>query len=390
MTDRIEHIQVFVFERQRDENYLGEVAKGEQAIGDHHVVRHFNGTIYPRQDRSVVLKLTDADGVVGWGETYGLVAPKTILAIIEDLIGPYLKTLDCSDPAKVWDALYDLQRVRGYWGGYLADALAAIDIALWDIHARKCGKSLQAVLGKPGAYKLHGYVSGLPQKTRAGRIEEALRWKGLGFDSIKIPVSATDDGDVVGEFAALREALGDDHRIALDLHWAFSVSEVTEMDQDLEPYNPWFLEAPVKPEDIQAQVAVGRSIKAPLALGEEWRSEWDYIPRVGACSIVQPEMGHTGVTQFMRMAKRAVKASSRLIPHATIGLGIFMSASLRASVAAGAESHEFQHTIFGRNAELLDGATACQSGAFEIPDTLGHGVTPNADGLAHLTELVFL
>ncbi|WP_421724957.1 mandelate racemase/muconate lactonizing enzyme family protein [Bauldia sp.] len=378
---------MFVFERGRGDIYLGTPGANEFALNAHHLVRRFNGTVYPTKDRSVVVKLTDRDGAVGWGETYGLVAPKAVAAIVDDLLGPYLKTLAPSTPDTAWDALYDLQRVRGYWGGYLADTLAALDIALWDLYARARGESLQAALGRAGAGALPAYVSGLPLKTTAERVDLAARWKDRGFDCLKLPLSATEDGDAPREFAALRDRLGDDHKIALDVHWTKDVAGMLALDRDLAPYDPWFLEAPVKPEDIAAQVEIARAVKAPMALGEEWRTEWDYIPRAGACTIVQPEMGHTGVTQFMRIARRAEAISSRIMPHATIGLGIFMSASLRAAHAAGAESHEYQHTIYDRNAELLDGAAPCANGAFQIPDTPGHGVVPNADGLAHLTEL---
>lgn len=387
MHSAIDRVQVFVFERDREEAYLGAQGAGEFALNAHHIVRRFNGTVYPTRDRSVVVKLTDRDGAVGWGETYGLVAPKAVAAIVDDLLGPYLKTLDPARPDAVWDALYDLQRVRGYWGGYLADTLAALDIALWDLFARARGESLQAALGRPGAGRLAAYVSGLPPKTTVARVDLAESWKERGFDSVKLPLSATNDGDAPAEFAALRDRLGAAHRIALDVHWTQDVEGMLRMDRDLAPYDPWFLEAPVKPEDIAAQIEVGRALKAPLALGEEWRTEWDYIPRAGACSIVQPEMGHTGVTQFMRIARRAQAISSRIMPHATIGMGIFMSASLRAAHAAGAECHEYQHTIYDRNAALLEGAAPCASGAYEVPDTPGHGVAPNRDGLAHLTEL---
>ena len=64
-----------------------------------------------------------------------------------------------------------------------------------------------------------------------------------------------------------------------------------------------------------------------------------------------------------------------------------MAASLRASLAAGAETHEYQHTIYDRNAELLEGAAACERGKFAIPDTPGHGAHPNEDAFRYLTKI---
>ncbi|WP_323764525.1 enolase C-terminal domain-like protein [Marinovum sp.] len=390
MHKRIEKIEVFTFERSRNTTYLGDLGDGEFALGDSHVVRRFNGTVYPRFDRSVVLRLTDADGATGWGETYGLVAPKAVAALIEDLLGPYLMMLDPGRPDATWDALYELQRVRGYWGGYLADALAALDIALWDLFARSRGESLQAALGRPGVGALPAYVSGLPGASKAARLELAQSWQARGFDKVKIPVSHSDDGDIAGEFDSLRRGLGADQKIAVDVHWTCSAEAAIAMAGSLAPYDPWFFEAPVASEDIAAQHAVGRAIACPLALGEEWRTEWDYRPRAGAAAIVQPEMGHTGVTQFIRIAERARTDGAQIIPHATIGLGLFANASLRAALAAGAEAHEFQHTIYPENAALLEGAASCEAGAFHIPDSPGHGTIPNEDAMAHLKPLLTL
>lgn len=390
MHNRIARIEVFAFERSRNESYLGNLGDGEFALGTHHIVRRFNGTVYPRMDRSVVLRITDSDGAEGWGETYGLVAPGVIAALIEDLLGPYLMMLDPARPDQIWDKLYELQRVRGYWGGYLADTLAALDIALWDLYARSRGESLQTALGKPGSGALSGYVSGLPGVTKAARLELAQSWLARGFDKVKIPVSHSDAGDVRGEFESLRDGLGADQKIALDLHWTCTAGAAISLGREIAPYDPWFIEAPVASEDIEAQTVVREGISCPLALGEEWRTTWDYLPRRAAAQIVQPEMGHTGVTQFMRIAKLAREEGAAIMPHATIGLGIFANASFRAALAAGAEAHEFQHTIYPANAALLEGAATCDNGRFNVPDTPGHGVSVNEDGLAHLKPLLTL
>lgn len=387
MPDRIDRIDVFEFRRERNDAYLDGLTPQDVALNDVHIVRGFNGTVYPTADRSVVIRITDTQGAIGWGETYGLVAPGIVAALVDELFAPYLKTLPSLPPDAVWDALYELQRVRGYWGGYLADTLAGLDIALWDLHTRKQSLSLQAALGRPGPGEVGAYVSGLPDASTAARVDLAKGWKAKGFSSLKIPVSATTNGDVRSEFEALRDGLGDEHRIAIDLHWTLSVDETLVLEQDISPFDPWFLEAPTIPEDIEAQRAVGTGLQTPLALGEEWRTDWDYRARRGICDIVQPEMGHTGVTQFMRIASLAQNDKVELIPHATIGLGIFMAASLRSSLAAGGTYHEFQHTIYDRNAALLDGTASCESGRFVIPDTPGHGVQPNEDAFRYLTKI---
>ncbi|MGR3485004.1 MAG: mandelate racemase/muconate lactonizing enzyme family protein [Paracoccaceae bacterium] len=382
-------IQTFLFERPRDIAYLGGLDDGDLRIGDGYVRRAFNGTVYPLRDRSIVVRIEGADGAVGWGETYGLVAPAAVAALIADLYGPFLLACDdpAADPAATWDAMYGLQRVRGYWGGYGADAMAALDIALWDLRGRREGLGIGALLGGADAGDLPAYASGLPAPDRAARGEMAARFRDAGFDALKIPVSATEGGDLDAELAHLRGLLGEAHRIAVDLHWTRDAQGALEVARTLARHGAWFMEAPVAPEDLDAQRRVARTAPLPIALGEEWRTTWDYAPRRAACAIVQPEMGHTGVTQFARIALAARADGKRLMPHATIGLGLFAAASLRAGLALGAQCHEFQHSVYPRNADLLEGAAPCEAGAFRIPTAPGLGVTPNADGLAHLTPI---
>ncbi|ODP36573.1 MULTISPECIES: mandelate racemase/muconate lactonizing enzyme family protein [Sphingomonas] len=387
MAEPVDLIEIFEFRRPSDDSYMGTLDDRDVALGQYHFVRRFNGTVYPTADRSVVIRIVDANGAEGWGETYGLVAPKIVAELVGELFGPLLGARAPENPSDFWDAAYALQRNRGYWGGYLADTLAALDIALWDLHARRRCESLQASLGRAGAGRLPCYVSGLAGASTAQRVEMGREWQCRGFDSVKIPVSATDNGDVVGEIAALRAGLGADQRIALDLHWTLTASETLALDRALVPHRPWFLEAPTVPEDIAAQRGIADKAVHSIALGEEWRTEWDYRTRLECCRIVQPEMGHSGITQFMRIAALANRQGAQIIPHATIGLGIFMAASVRASLAAGASSHEFQHTIYHRNGALLDGIATCEAGAFDIPETTGHGVRPNAQAFELMTQI---
>jgi D-galactarolactone cycloisomerase len=136
--------------------------------------------------------------------------------------------------------------------------------------------------------------------------------------------------------------------------------------------------------DIAAHVGVA------IAAGEEWRTVYDARSRLEAraVSIVQPEMGHTGITQFMRIAHLAEAHHARIIPHATIGAGIFVAASLQASAAIlSLPWHEFQHSIFPRSAELMHGRLECAEGYFALPEGPGLGVKPNARFWEQATNL---
>lgn len=148
MTDVVKTINVFALTQQRETPYLGDLREGEYPNKQGYLVRKGNRTVYPIFDRSILVRIETSGGVVGWGETYGIVAPGAVAAIINDLLAGFTIGRDPSDPSAIYDDLYDLMRVRGYTGGFYVDALAAIDIALWDIAGRQAARSIADQIGR--------------------------------------------------------------------------------------------------------------------------------------------------------------------------------------------------------------------------------------------------
>ena len=104
-------------------------------------------------------------------------------------------------------------------------------------------------------------------------------------------------------------------------------------------------------------------------------------------SIVQPEMGHTGITEFACIGMMAQAFHMKIIPHAAISIGIFMAASLQASaVFLGLPYHEYQHSIFDRNLMFTNGDMACENGFYKVPTGPGIGVEPSEALLAMLED----
>lgn len=383
--DPIERIEAFVVTIPRDAPYLGPLGPGEVVNERGYFVRQSNRTIYPAQDRSVVLKVTTRNGVVGWGETYGLTSPEVIGLFLDDLIAPLVRGRDPFDVEVIWEDLYDILRVRGYGGGFYLDAVAALDIALWDICGRLTGLPLRKLLGGERRSVVPAYISGLPRAMLAERVELARAFVASGFDAIKFAAAVSSEG-IEAELAALREALGPGVRLMIDFHWMFGRGEAAALISRLERHGLYFAEAPVHSEDVEGLAHVSRLVSTPVAAGEEWRTVFDAQARIakGAVSIVQPEMGHTGVTQFIRIARLAEAHHIPVIPHATVGIGIFLAASLQASAAIrDVPMHEYQHSIFDRNAGLLDGMPACDAGGYQLPQGPGLGVTPSQEFWKH-------
>jgi galactonate dehydratase len=116
---------------------------------------------------------------------------------------------------------------------------------------------------------------------------------------------------------------------------------------------------------------------------------YEFLPRLAAraFAIGQPEMGRTGITGFQRAATLCEAHHVALIPHATIGLGLFMAASLQAASAPlSCQAHEFQHSVFAPNLHLTRATgtrhMGCAAGAYTLPDGPGLGVEPSEAMLA--------
>ena len=388
ISPRIASVETFIVSIPRDVPYLGGLGQDEQVSRRGYLIRKGNRTIYPTTDMSVLIKLTADDGTVGWGETYGIVAPEAVTAIIDDVLGPAVIGRDPRDAVVIQEDLYDMMRVRGFFGGFYVDSIAGVDIAIWDLFGKLVGQPVVKLIGGQRQTSIPAYVSGLPGRSLDERVALARSFVAKGFTAFKYHAAVSFDG-IVDEMRALREGLGESAQLMVDLHWKFTAQEAIQLVDQLTPYRPYFVEAPCQPEDIEGQAHVGARIRVPLALGEEWRTVYEYRPRLEkrSMSIIQPEMGHIGISQFMQIARMANAFHMKVIPHASIGIGIFQAASLHATAALpNAPMHEYQHSIFDRNLQYVETTMRCVDGAFQLPDGPGLGIEPSEKVWQHIRK----
>ena len=375
----IRRIRAHAITIPRETPYLGGLESGTPVTAGGYFVRPGNRSVYNVDDQSVLLQIELEDGTIGWGEAVAFYAPETLLALCERLVGPLIIGRSVHEVVGMYDDLYDAMRVRGFFGGYYHDMLAALDIALWDARGRSVGLSVAEMIGGTPRQEIPAYISGLPGKTIEEKQSLAFSWLERGFTRFKFAAAVAKAGSA-GEMAAIREAVGAEAAIAADLHWNFSAGEAMSLIRGLRKYDLWFAEAPCRPEDIQGLANVAAAVPVPIAGGEELRTVYEYLPRLErrAFSIVQPEMGRTGITSFLRIGDLAKAFHCSMFPHASIGIGVFQAASLHASAGmSNAPYHEYQHSVFDRNLQFLEGDMSCQDGAFRLPSGPGLGVTPS-------------
>lgn len=383
MDTAIASVDAFIVSLPREVPYLGPLEPGVRVSERGYFVRPGNRSIYSTRDQSVLVRVTTADGAVGWGECVAFVAPEAPHAILREILGPFVLGRDVHEVAGLYREMYDLMRVRGYFGGFYHDAIAALDIALWDARARSLGLPLWQLLGGSGA-PIRAYVSGLPCATLAERVELARTWKDRGFSAVKF-ATAVAHGGPVEEMRQLRAALGPNSEILCDMHWKFTAPEAIALIDGMHQHRLTLAEAPCAPEDVAGQARVAEAVRCPVGLGEELRTVYEYLPRFErrCMGVIQPEMGRTGITSFLEICTLARAFHVRVMPHASIGVGLFQAASLHASSAVtGLAMHEYQHSIFDTNLAWLDGDMSCQAGAYRLPSGPGLGVVPRPGLLA--------
>ena len=386
MSETIRSVDVFPIRIPRETPYLGPLEKGVAPNEKGYIVRTGNRSVYSIHDQSVLVRVTSSGGAVGWGECVGFVGPQVAATILNEILVPLVLGRDPHDAGAIYEDLYDAMRVRGFFGGFYHDALAALDIALWDLCGKLTGLPLSKLLGGQRRTAIPAYVSGLPKATLKERAALAKEWVGKGFSAVKFAAAVAHDGEVA-EMRAIREAVGPKVKILADLHWKHSAGAAIKLITELERDDLYIAEAPVHPEDIEGQARVAQAVKTPVAIGEEYRTVYEYEPRFrrSCMDVVQPEMGRTGLTSFWKICQMAQAFHCAVMPHASIGIGLFQAASLQASACIlDLPYHEYQHSIFDKNLRYLTGNMRCEAGYFHLPEGPGLGVEPTDEIFNHV------
>lgn len=373
---KIESIEIFCVKISNSPIYLGDSAGLRE---EDYYVRPEYRSIYSRNLESLIVKITTNDGLEGWGEALAPVGPEISGTIIASLFKPFLLGEDPRRVNVLWNKLYDSMRERGYFTGFMVDAITAIDVALWDLCGKSVNLPIHQLLGGSFRNEIPAYVSGLPEKEMSRKIERAKQWKREGFNAIKLHLGygVYEDVDIVSE---LRERLGQDIRLMVDAHWKYTVPEAIKMGREFEKLNVEFLEAPTLPEDVEGNVEITRSLDLAIAIGEAKRTKFQFKDRLvkRAADILQPDVGRVGITEMRNIAVLAETFGIPIAPHLSVGLGISIAATLQVSAAINnLYILEYQPSVFPTANKIVNNSLVCEKGKYSLPDGPGLGVNVN-------------
>lgn len=338
------------------------------------------------RDRPVVLvRVVDADGVEGWGEVWcnwpavGAEHRARLAADIgERLVG---NSFAAPDEAFHWltSQLAVLVLQTGEVGP-IAQVIAGIDIALWDLAARKEGLPLYRRLGASTLGSVPVYATGInpdePERFAAARFAE-------GHRAFKLKTGFGHGVDV-RNLTAMRSVLGDGAALMADANQALNLESAIEFCRAIAPLRLGWLEEPLR---VDAPAADWRALAAasstPLAGGENFHGQqFDEANAADVLRVIQPDVTKWGgISGCLQVARAAVAAGKRYCPH-YFGGGVSLLASLHLLAAAGGDGLlEFDcHPNAGR--ELIVGSLLpVTEGRVPVPTGPGLGAVPDLDAL---------
>jgi D-arabinonate dehydratase/D-galactarolactone cycloisomerase len=297
--------------------------------------------IYTKTFNCVIVKLTTDDGLVGYGEAKAPVATEATRQMIESLLLPIVMGADPRDTTVLWESMYAGMRIRGHEAGFYLEAIAAVDIALWDLAGKAAKLPIYKLLGGAFRDKVRVYASGLPgldihasEDDYARLLEEARKIKQEGFSGLKMAIGRGLQGDRK-TIRMLREGLGDDFTVYVDAGGAYDRAQAMRLGKFLEEIDVGWFEMPIAPEDLDGHAELARNLSVPIALDAlQTRYKTMELIRRGATDIIQPDITRSGgITECKRIAELADCFNLAFAPHIAIGSIIQFAASAHLAAA---------------------------------------------------------
>ncbi len=291
---------------------------------------------------AVVVEARSRDGFTGYGEVWcNFPSPAAgyRARLIDSVLGPEVAGGTWTGPREVFDHLSERTRVLALQAaepGPFSQAIAGIDIALWDLVARRDRRPLWHLLGREGTGRVPAYASGIGPDGAAAQAREA---RSAGHRAFKLKIGFDPETDLAN-LRQMRLELGPAAVIAVDANQAWTPAEAARRSRELAPHHPVWLEEPIRadqPADEWRRLADMSPV--PLAGGENIYGQegFEGALRRPALAVLQPDITKWGgFSGCLPLARRILEAGRRFCPH-HLGGGIGLVASAHLLAAAGGD-----------------------------------------------------
>ena len=272
---------------------------------------------------SVVLRLRTDAGITGWAtSTFGMIAggPRVVQTILEQEVKPVLMGQDPAFPRRVRAALWKALEYQGV-GGVAQFAIAAVDIAVWDILGKSAGLPVYKMLGayrdRMPVYSMCGWYydndDDLSQFRR--QISQALE---QGYRAVKIKVGRYGADDDERRIRAAMEMMGKGGRVMVDANQVFNRNEALRRGRLYQQLGCFWLEEPLPPQDMEGFALLAQELDIRIATGENLNTKYAFADLIArrAADVVQPDDRRAGgVTEWMEIAAVADAYGLELASH---------------------------------------------------------------------------
>jgi D-galactarolactone cycloisomerase len=332
----------------------------------------------------VVVKVTTASGLVGWGESHHGRAHLAIAALVNTTLRQLVLGMDAADVSGVWARIYKFQLASHGMGAACAMAMSGIDIALWDIRGKAVGWPLYRLLGG-AARAIPAYAGGIALgfQPPGSLADEVAGFVAQGFGAVKLRLGDTPERDVA-RVEAVRARFGDSLEILTDANAAYTLADARRALPALDAARVGWLEEPFPAHDERSYAEARLLSRVPLAAGENHFTRFEFARLIEqrAVTILQPDISKAGgITETMRIAAMASAQKLPIHCHSSMGINMTATAHLMCAID-NAGYFEGDCSVFNPLRDAL----------VDLPVTLANGtMRPNeAPGLGIEVDEAFL
>ena len=338
----------------------------------------------------VHVKVETDEGIVGVGESRPLNKHETLVGYLSDISERYIVG---SDPFEI-ERLVRKLTVEDYGrpGEVVMTGTAVLEMACWDIMGKALGVPVYRLLGGAVRDKIKAYANGWytversPQEFHAA----AKRAVDKGYHALKFdPFGAgfyemerTEKLRSISLVEAVRDAVGPDVEILIEMHGRFNPVTAVEMTRELSVFKPSWVEEPVPPENLAALKKVMDAVAplaVPVATGERLHTLFEYreLFELHACDIIQPDISHfAGILNTKKLAAWADTYYMLVAPH-NVGGAVSTAAALHLAACTPNFKSQEHFNDFDEDYVLqaAPGLPKVVDGYFSLPTAPGLGVT---------------
>ncbi len=347
--------------------------------------------VYPSGRSTALVRVRTDNGIEGIGEAHAPAAPRVVKTIVEDLLSPVLIGEDPRSQDVLWERMFSTMRLRSHTQGFTLEAIAGVDIALWDIRGKYYNEPIYRLLGGPYRLQIPVYSSGTPGQTVESRSEGIEKVLDEGFSVVK---TSCGRGTIDEQMHVVREmsrAVGDRGKLLVDAHGGYDIKDALRFVRFLEDLGnvEWFEDA-LLPEDHQGYRQLTQSTSIRVAVGETDCNRYVVRDRLlnKECDLVLPDVCRAGgISETLRIAQLADVFGVSWASHVSTSTPIHLIAGLHVGAATpnffiSECPSGFARGPFGNC--LLVEPLSLENGHITLTEKPGLGITLNEDAVAGL------